>query len=284
MPRLSYCAGLARRHDPDRFAAALFAPVARQEALFALIAFNHEVAKTAEVVSEPLLGEIRLQWWSEALAELFEGRVRRHEILEALAGPAAADGLEQAGLERIIEARRRDLAGEPPADLDSLERYCDDTSAALLGLELGVLRGGEGGDPGDQRRRAARQIGIAWALVGLLRALPFHARRKRLYLPADHLAAAGVEPGSIFALESSERLAGVVMRLAGRASERLAEGAAAVEALPRRERAPLLIGRLARVYLKRLAAADYDPFDPRIAADLPQRSWLLAWAALAGRT
>lgn len=274
----SYCAGQARRHDPDRYAAALFAPPARRESLFALIAFNHEVAKTAEVVSEPLLGEIRLQWWSEALDELYAGRPRRHEVVEALA-PAVGQGLlPRAAFERLLEARRADLAPEPPPNLDSLERYCDDSSAALLELELAAL-----GESGEGARQAARQLGIAWALLGLVRALPFHARQRRLYLPADHLEAAGVARADVLALRPSEGLAGVVMRLARRAEERLEAARPAAATLPKASRAPLLIGRLARAYLKRLAQAGYDPFDPRVGADLPQRAWLLAAAQLRGR-
>lgn len=199
-------------------------------------------------------------------------------MLDALAPAVAAGHLPRAAFERILEARRGDLEAEPPAGLDSLERYCEDTSSALLELELAAL-----GVAGEDARQAARQLGIAWALLGLLRALPFHARRKRLYLPVDHLAAAGVEPARVLALEGSDALAGVVMRLARRAEERLDEAAAAARGVPRAARAPLLIAALARRYLKRLAAAGYDPLDPSVAADLPQRAWLLAWASLTGR-
>ncbi len=64
---LSACGRIVRENDPDRFFCTLFAPPAKREALFALYAFNHELARVAESVSEPMLGEIRLQWWREAL-------------------------------------------------------------------------------------------------------------------------------------------------------------------------------------------------------------------------
>ncbi len=280
--RLSYCAALARSQDPDRFAAALLAPPAAREALFALLAFNHEVAKTAEVVSEPLLGEIRLQWWQESLEGLYAGTPRHHEVVQALAEAVAAHDLPRAELEALVEARRRDLEPAPPPDLDSLERYCAETSSGLLRLQLAAL-GALEGPAADEAREAARQLGIAWALIGLLRALPFHARRKRLLLPADHLAAAGVETGRVFELEGSEALSGVVMRLARRAGERLAAARPAARALPKAQRAPLLISVLARRYLERLERAGYDPFDPHLAADLPARTWLVAGARLTGR-
>src|SRR5207244_12479744 len=51
----SYCAELLRRQDSDRYLTALFAPSDRREALFALYAFNLEIARAREAVSEPFI-------------------------------------------------------------------------------------------------------------------------------------------------------------------------------------------------------------------------------------
>src|SRR5437588_1275677 len=84
--RLSPVAALVRRHDRDRFQTVLFAPAARREALFALYAFNYEIARVRESVMQPMLGQIRLQWWRENIAAAFEGGfIRHHPILEPLA-------------------------------------------------------------------------------------------------------------------------------------------------------------------------------------------------------
>src|ERR671922_1960026 len=84
--RLSPVAALVRRHDRDRFQTVLFAPAARREALFALYAFNYEIARVRESVTEPMLGQIRLQWWRESIAAAFDGGpVRHHFVVEALA-------------------------------------------------------------------------------------------------------------------------------------------------------------------------------------------------------
>src|SRR5689334_25333145 len=83
--RLSPVAALVRRHDRDRFQTVLFAPAARREALFALYAFNYEIARVRETVTEPMLGQIRLQWWRENIAAAFEGgAIRRHPVVEPL--------------------------------------------------------------------------------------------------------------------------------------------------------------------------------------------------------
>ena len=64
---LSPLGELVRRHDRDRYQTALFAPADRREALFALYAFNYEIARVRESVTQPMLGQIRLQWWREVI-------------------------------------------------------------------------------------------------------------------------------------------------------------------------------------------------------------------------
>lgn len=275
---LSYCAGEVRRHDRDRYLACLFAPAERREALFALYAFNLEVAKTAELVSEAMLGRIRLQWWREALDGIYAGAPRRHAVVEPLAEAVRRYGLDRRPFDRLIDGRESDLDAEPPVDLAALENYAEATSASLVGLALDIL--GAQGEPG---RTAGRHLGVAWALVGLLRAIPFHARAQRCYLPRDLLEAAGLDPKGLHELRGSRALARVVETVAGCANGRLTEARA-----PRREVASaalpaLLPAVLASHYLDRLATAGFDPFHTSVQAEAPGKVWRLAWARLRGR-
>src|SRR5215469_13782933 len=82
---ISYCARLLRKQDADRYLTALFAPAERREALFALYAFNLEIARTREAITEPTMGLIRLQWWRDALGEIGQGKIRTHEVVRPLA-------------------------------------------------------------------------------------------------------------------------------------------------------------------------------------------------------
>ena len=107
---LSPTGALARAADYDRYLSALFAPVGRREALFALIAFNHEVARIPEAVSEPMLGRIRLQWWREVVEAVYAGApARRHEVAVPLADAIRACSLERAPFDRLLDARESDL-------------------------------------------------------------------------------------------------------------------------------------------------------------------------------
>jgi phytoene synthase len=208
---LSYCARLLRQQDPDRYLTALFAPPERREALFALYAFNLELARARESVREPIMGQMRLQWWRDSLAEMLAGRPRAHEVGRPLAAAIAAYGLDPALLERLIDARERDMEAEPPADLVALLDYARGTSSTLTELALEVL-----GRPEPAVREAGRALGIAWAVLGLVRAVPFHAAQRRLYLPTSLTEEAGLRPSQLFDRGSSPELRQVARRLARR--------------------------------------------------------------------
>ena len=122
---LSYCAREVRHHDRARYLSSLFALEDRREDLFALYAFNLEVAKTAEVVSEPMLGQIRLQWWRECLDEIYGGTPRRHEVALPLNRAVLRHDLTRARFDDLIDAREGDLSAEPPEDLARLETYAE---------------------------------------------------------------------------------------------------------------------------------------------------------------
>ena len=275
---LSYCARELRRHDRDRYLACLFAPASRREALFSLYAFNLEVARTAEAVSEAMLGRIRLQWWREALDEIYDGRPRRHEVAVPLAEAVRAHGLTRAYFEHLIDAREFDLEKQAPQNLSRLEAYAEATSAGLLQLALEVL-----GVEDEASRTAGRHVGVAWALTGLLRAVPFHARHRRLYLPRDASAAAGLDPDRLYALRAPPGLAEVVGQVAARAREHLAEARALRPRVAKAALPALMPAVLAARDLTVLERAGHDPFRPEVQTAAPLRVWRLAWSHLLRR-
>src|ERR1700753_3370412 len=103
---LSTLGQMVRRHDPDRFFTALFAPEARRETLFLLYAFNHELARAREVASEPTIALIRLHWWREVV----EGTARRHEVAGPLGEALAAGALRRESLLAMVDGREAEAA------------------------------------------------------------------------------------------------------------------------------------------------------------------------------
>lgn len=259
MPQLSYCAEQVRRFDHDRFLCTLFAAPAEREALSALYAFNVEIARVRETVREPMLGRIRLQWWRDAIAGIFAGSPQREPVAVALAETVARFGLTREHFDRLIDAREFDLEDRPPATLDDLAGYAEATGAPLVTLSAEVLGARDG-----TVAVAAQQLGIAWALTGLARAVPFHARARRIYLPAAISRKAGLDVLAMFERGSVAGVAEVVGAVAERAREHLGKARALRASVPRLALPAFLPATLAEVYLKRLAAAGWDPFDARV--------------------
>ena len=276
--RLSPVGALARAADYDRYLSALFAPAASREALFALIAFNHEIARIPEAVSEPMLGRIRLQWWRETLEAIHDGKpARRHEVALPLADAIHAWGLDRSAFERLLDGREADLEPRTPPDLAGLERYAAATGGALTALMLQAS-----GVEGVSGLEAGREIGTAWALIGTLRAAP-HAAQGRVMLPADLLATAGIAAEDIRAGRAFDRCAAVAEPVADRAVGLLDAARRARRAIPRRRRGVLLIARLADVYLARLRAAAWDPRDARMAVGPLRKQAAMLAGAVVGR-
>lgn len=110
----AHCENLVREHDKDRFLASLFAPAERRRFLFALYAFDLEIARVKHLVHEPMAGTIRLQWWYEAFAGLRESEAAAHPVVIALRETMEDTGLDTALLLKAVEARQDELQGEPP--------------------------------------------------------------------------------------------------------------------------------------------------------------------------
>ncbi len=253
---LSYPADQVRRYDHDRFMTAIFAPPVAREHLFAIYAFNIEIAKTGEVVSEPLIGQIRLQWWRDTLDRLYANEVVAHGVARPLGQAIAAAGLDRAQFDRLIDAREFDLDQTPTGDMAALRTYAEDTGAPLVAMAVKAA----GGGAGPPMAEIARLVGTGWALTGLMRAVPFHARQRRLYLPADRLAAAGVRIGRLFDLKPEPGLADVVREIAEEAGANFRAARKLVGKLPKRGRSPALLAELGQMYLTDLRRAGWNPF------------------------
>jgi phytoene synthase len=267
-----------RRHDRARFLAALFAPEPARGHLVALYAFNLEIAKVRAVVSNPMLGEIRLQWWRDALDEIEAGAPpRAHDVVLALAAAIRAAGLPRAEFDRLIDARGRDLDEAPPPTLRDLTDYATATGGTLACLAVRTL-----GVVDASARDAARDVGTAWALAGILRATAHLAGEGRTLLPADLLAAEGVSVADVVAGRASPGLARVVARVAGEAARHLAAARTRRSRVPAAARPALAMAPMIDRGLARLAACGHDPFAYREPApwEAPVR---IALAAFSGR-
>jgi len=166
-----------RRVDEDRWLASRFAPAPVREALTAIYAFNHEVARTAEVVSQTAIGDIRLAWWRDAVAEIYAGgTLRAQPVVTILAKAIRAHDLPRAPFDALIEARHADLEAAPFADWVAVEAYLDATAGSVMR----VASAAAGAPLADSFIAPAAR---AWGLVGLLRARGAMAMHGHALLP-----------------------------------------------------------------------------------------------------
>src|SRR5215470_18187993 len=135
----AHCHQIVRDTDKDRFLATLYAPANRRGPLFALYAFNAEVARVREAIREPMAGEIRLQWWRDALERPGSGEVRANPVASALLDTVVRFRLPVAALVELLDARAFDLRNDPMPTIDALEAYAGLTSSALIDLAVRIL-------------------------------------------------------------------------------------------------------------------------------------------------
>ncbi len=268
------CEELVRRHDSDRYLAALFAPSPLRPHLYALYAFNYEVARIAESVNEPMMAEIRRQWWRETVDEAALGRARRHDVAEALCELFAHTGVEPSRFIGLIDARARDDSSEEFASMAELETYADDTAGEVMRIAARILGAGDRLDP------LARAAGMAYGLTGLLRAIPYRAARAKLDLPLDLVAQLELSREQLFAGEGGPALEPALQAMGARALRHL-DAARAFQIDPG-ALAAFLPATLCASYLRVMLRPGFNPF--RQASEIAQWRRQLILLARALRT
>lgn len=267
-----HCAGELKRLDPDRWLTCLFAPDDRRAGLFALYAFNSEIARARESVTQPMIGQIRLQWWREAWDGIVAGTPRQHPVVLAL--HAHCRNLDQGQIQALIDAREHDMDEQALPDMTALQTYAAGTSVPLMRLATELL-----GAKADEVQ--LRGAGIAYALTGILRATPHLAMHGRVLLPAALLGAHGLTTDAVVQTNVSAKLPAVIREVAEEADKLLREAATV---RPSRAALPALLpATLARLHLKALKASGYDPAaaEPRVTPLRKQMA--LLWASLRGQ-
>jgi phytoene synthase len=270
----AYAQSIVRESDPDRFFATLFAPADKRPALFALYAFNAEVARVRDVVSEPIPGEIRLTWWREVVEGERAGEAAGHPVAGELLAAMRDYRLPPAALSRLVEAKIFDLYDDPVATVTELEGYAGETASTVLRLASIILSDGDEPRGAD----AAGHAGVAYAITGLLRSLPLHASRGQVMIPTEILARNGVDRGKLLNGEADASLLNALAEMRALARHHLARAKEAFGDLDQRAAPAFLPVALVEPYLQSMERRGYDPF--RTVAEVPQwRKQLTLWLA-----
>jgi len=275
----NYCATQVRALDKDRYLATLLAPQSARDHLFSLYAFNIEISKIRENVSEALLGEMRLTWWREAIAAIYHGDVSDHPVVEALERTIVECALPQQPFLDLIDARQFDLYDEPMKTVADFDAYAGATSSVLFQLASYII----GGQKAVQATEVNGHAGIAYALQGLIRAAPIHAARGQLYLPLEVLTHSNVVMGDYYNQKMTPELCSAFRELHDIAHYHLGMAEDNMGSVPDEVFPALLPASLIKPYLKKVADKAYDPFTRQIETAQLGRQWRLWRTASSGK-
>ncbi|GGD22600.1 phytoene/squalene synthase family protein [Aureimonas glaciei] len=285
------CERLVRDEDPDRAVAVQFAPSDKRRHLLALYAFNIETARVRDQISQPLPGEIRLQWWRDIIAagdgaseaagdgtgvSSPERAGGGHPVAAALLDTIQRFDLPGAAFERFLDARIFDLYDDPMPSVTAFEGYAGDTASSLIVMAAMILDRSKAPQVSD----AAGHAGVAQAAVGALRLLPLHRRRRQVFMPADLLAAAGCPAEALIAGEA-EPTDRAIAAMTAFAKDHLDRYRAHRAGVPASLRAAFLPADLTATHLKRIVTSGRAAIEtPRPIGPL-RRSFSL-WRAMRG--
>ena len=241
-----HCAFQVRKYDYERYFSALLGPSEVRRGLFALYAFNIELASIRERVTESLLGEIRLEWWRNNIKEIYAGNVRNHSVTVELAHAIEHFNIDLSFFERLISARVFDMNDEPPEDIKALENYVTMTSGELMVCSCLISGASVGTD-------TALAMGRYWGLTGIIRSIHFHASLGRVYLPKDLMREAGLGAHQVVENCYSTH----VDRVVGQLAERLINYEKILPLIDKNSRPPFAYLSIARHYLRRLKKASF---------------------------
>ncbi|KAG6837627.1 hypothetical protein H0H93_006148 [Arthromyces matolae] len=272
---IEYCKDLVRKHDYEGFLISHFYPESAKGGYFALKAFSVELAMVQEHVSNQTIGKMRMQFWRDAIKGIHEGKPPRHPIALALHQASQTANLPAYHLKRIVDARDAELSTPTHMTMESLTSHAESTSSPLFYLLLSLLS-----IPSSALSHAASHLGTAQTFTTLLRAMPFHAKKGHVIIPAEITAKHGVRQEDVLRYgPAAEGISNAVFEFATVANDHLITARSMLKEegmggkVPTRAMPIFLAGVPIANYLARLEKANFDAFEIK----LGQKDWKLPW-------
>jgi phytoene synthase len=170
-----------REHDKDLYLSSLFMPE--------VYAFSAEVARVPFLVSEAALGEIRLQWWHDTVDAIYDGVAQDSPVAQGLSEAVRLGDLPKHALQNLVKAHQFDLYSDPMPSLHDLEAYVGETHSAVIQMSAAILNS----DDALECSEASGLAGVAYGLCSLMRTLPHWLGQHSNFIPADMMAARGLD-------------------------------------------------------------------------------------------
>ena len=268
----AYCANLVRTHDFPRYASTLFLPGVHRRPLLAIYAFNVEISRIRDQVSQPLPGEMRLQWWIDMLAGRGHGDVEGNPVASELSWAVRTWRLPVERLARLVEEHEFDLYNDPMPSLAALEGYANDTTSTLFACCARILA-----RPSETIEHLARHAGLAYAMIEVINTLPQDIARQQLFVPLQFLEQHGSSLAEVLKGKQTPQSRAGIDDLINEARQHLKTALSLLATVPAEVRPAFLPLALLRRDIKRMSRADNDPF---VARPMPRVRMLWAlWRA-----
>jgi 15-cis-phytoene synthase len=182
-------ATIVKSHDWDRYIATLFAPSDKRDDILTLYAFDAEISRIRSIISDPLPGEIRLQWWREVVNGMRAGEAQGNAIASQICAVIERHDLPNQAFETYFDAKIFEYYNDAFPDTLALEAWCGETSSSLVQLAAMILDK----DAAKSCADAAGHGGVALVIAKILQQLPKTRGRGQCFVPSDILSACGLD-------------------------------------------------------------------------------------------
>src|SRR5437868_512484 len=247
----AFCADLVRSHDFPRYASTLFLPGVHRRPMLAIYAFNVEIARIRDQVSQPLPGQMRLQWWTDLLAGHDHGGIEGNPVASELLWTIRTWRLPVERLAQLIIEHEFDLYNDPMPSLSALEGYANDTTSTLFACCARILV-----RPSEAIDHLARHAGLAYAMIEVINNIPEDIARQQLFVPLQFLQQHGSSLEEALRGKQTPQARAGIDDLLEQARGHLKTAMSLLPAVPAEARPAFLPLALVRRDIKRMSRAD----------------------------
>ncbi len=271
-------ANLVRLRDRDRYWSVLFAPASRRAALLALYAFNAELAHIAGAGREPMVAQIRLQWWRDAVDLATPGNKTGNPVADALSAAIADSHLPKDRLIGLVDARIPEIFGDAPTGISALKSSLEATDGTVFALAASILGEESGAGQKEAAQKAAMHAGLAYGLTQTLRTVPVQLTRHKLLLPPSYFESRGVDMEALYQGKANASFGAALADLRGASNRALNQFQTLAHEIDPVVWPAFLPLTLVKPYLKAMAAPSFDPLQSVVALNPARRFWRI-WRA-----
>lgn len=270
-----YCLSVVRQASPDRYVAGLLAPETCQGAIFALYALQCELAKTRTVVTEPLLGKIRLQWWRDEIDKIYQGQGVEHPILSPLAKASQECHVPQKFFDQLLAAYEADLEEDLFETKAAFFTFVTDKESPVFAVEMCFRQGNADWISQNDHLDLCVRAGKIWGGLSALRSFPVVKGEARFILPLEVAQTAGLDfEKKLYPLQK-QALQNVIRQICLDIEQDLTDFEVGFKKLSKAQKGGFCLLGLVKKYCTILRGQEYDVFAPKVQMTYPFRGILL---------